>query len=84
MMNLMQSSMPGVPNMPAMPNLPEMPALSAMVPAEKLAQLQKDYAEEMSTLWTGLLASRSPEIRDRRFSSPAWSSNPLYAFSAAA
>ncbi len=84
MMNLMQSSMPGVPHMPAMPNLPDMPALSAMVPAEKLAQLQKDYAEEMSTLWTGLLASRSPEIRDRRFSSPAWSSNPLYAFSAAA
>jgi len=38
----------------------------------------------MSALWTGLLASRVPEIRDRRFSSPAWSSNPLYAFNAAA
>ena len=31
-----------------------------------------------------MLASRTPEIRDRRFSSPAWSSNPLHAFNAAA
>ncbi len=85
--NLMQTGMQGTPAMPMMPGLPDvpgMPSVMAMVPPEKLAQLQKDYVEEMSTLWTGLLASRAPEIRDRRFSSPAWSSNPLYAFNAAA
>ena len=73
-MNLMQTGMPG---------LPASPAIAAVVPPEKLAQLQKDYMEEMSTLWTGLMASRAPEVRDRRFSTPAWSSNPLYAFNAA-
>ena len=30
------------------------------LPPEKLAQLQKDYMEEASTLWTGLLAQRAP------------------------
>lgn len=84
MMNLMQTGMPGMPAMPNLPDIPGVPAVAAMVPPEKLAQLQKDYIEEISTLWTGLLASRAPEIRDRRFSSPAWSSNPLYAFNAAA
>ena len=87
MINLMQTGIQGMPAMPVMPVLPDvpgMPSVMAMVPPEKLAQLQKDYGEEMSTLWTGFLASRTPEIRDRRFSSPAWSSNPLYAFNAAA
>jgi polyhydroxyalkanoate synthase len=87
MINLMQTGIQGMPAMPVMPGLPDvpgMPSVMAMVPPEKLAQLQKDYGEEMSTLWTGFLASRTPEIRDRRFSSPAWSSNPLYAFNAAA
>ncbi len=83
-MNLMQTSVPGLPSMPAMPGLPDQSAVAAMVPPEKLAELQKAYMEEMSALWAGLLASRSPEIRDRRFSSPAWTSNPLYAFNAAA
>lgn len=77
-MNLMQTGMPGLPSLPASP------AITAVVPPEKLAQLQKDYMEEMSTLWTGLMASRAPEVRDRRFSTPAWSSNPLYTFNAAA
>ncbi|MEY3720055.1 MAG: class poly(R)-hydroxyalkanoic acid synthase [Pseudomonadota bacterium] len=87
MINLMQTGIQGMPAMPVMPGLPDvpgMPSVMAMVPPKKLAQLQKDYVEEMSTLWTGFLASRTPEIRDRRFSSPAWSSNPLYAFNAAA
>ena len=75
MMNLMQAGMPGPP---------ASPAITAMVPPERLAQLQKDYMEEMSTLWTGLMASRAPEIRDRRFTTPAWTSNPLHAFNAAA
>ncbi len=89
-MNLMQAGLPAMPAMPAMPGLPSlqaspaMTAMHAMVPPEKLAQLQKDYIEEMSTLWTGLIAQRAPDIRDRRFAAPEWHSNPLHAFNAAA
>jgi polyhydroxyalkanoate synthase len=54
-----------------------------MVPAEKLMQLQQDYTEKFSALWSGLMESKSPEINDRRFSAPAWHANPLYAFNAA-
>ena len=83
-MNLMQAGLPQLPAMPGMPAMPAQGAIAAMVPPEKLAQLQKDYMEEMSALWAGLMASNTPELRDRRFSTPAWTSNPLYAFNAAA
>ncbi len=86
-------AMPGMPTMPGMPGmsaLPVMPGLStppglgAMIPPEKLQQIQKDYMDEMSALWTALIAQRSPDIRDRRFADPAWKTNPLHAFNAAA
>jgi len=66
-----------------MPSMPTSPAITAMVPPERLTQLQKEYIEELTALWTGMMASRTPDIRDRRFSNPAWRSNPLYAFNAA-
>ncbi len=99
MFNLMQAGMPNmgtmgaIPGMPSMPGMPAMsmmpglsapPALGAMIPPEKLQQIQKDYMDEMSTLWTALMAQRSPDIRDRRFADPAWKTNPLHAFNAAA
>ena len=86
MVNLAQAGMPSMsamPAMPAMPSMPAHPAMAALVPPEKLAALQKEFTESMSTLWADLLASRTPQIRDRRFSAPAWQSNPLYAFNAA-
>ena len=83
MFNLMQSGMAGLPTMPGMPAMPSAPAVSAMVPPDKLAELQKDYIEEMTALWAALMAQRSPDLRDRRFSDPAWQTNPLHAFNAA-
>ena len=83
MVNLAQAGMPSMSAMPAMPSMPAHPAMAALVPPEKLAALQKEFTESMSTLWADLLASRTPQIRDRRFSAPAWQSNPLYAFNAA-
>lgn len=77
MLNLMQAGLPGTPAMPAMP------AVSAMVPPEKLAKLQSQYMEELSGLWTAMLASQPPELRDRRFSAESWKSHPLHAFNAA-
>ncbi len=86
-MNLMQAGMPGMAAMPAMPTMPGLsapPAMAAMIPPEKLAQLQKDYLAEMATLWTAAVSQRAPELGDRRFSDPAWQANPLHAFNAAA
>jgi polyhydroxyalkanoate synthase len=84
MFNLMQAGLPSMPAMPNLPAVPPMAPVNAAVPPEKLAQLQKDYTEELSTLWTALVAQRAPEIRDRRFADPAWHQNPLHAFNAAA
>ncbi len=90
MVNLMQAGMPAMASMPAMPGMPTMPGLSvppammAMIPPDKLAQLQKDYIEEMTALWTSAVAQRSPELADRRFADPAWHTSPLHAFNAAA
>jgi len=84
--NLMQAGMPAMASMPAMPNLPAVPPMTpinAVVPPEKLAQLQTDYSQELSTLWTAFVAQRSPAIQDRRFADPAWHHNPLHAFNAA-
>ena len=86
MMNVMQSGMAGMSGMSGMPGTTgpaSSSALHAMMPPEKLAQLQSDYMNEMSHLWTGLMSSQIPEIKDRRFSTPAWKSSPYHAFTAA-
>lgn len=80
MMNLMQSGMPG---MPGMHGHSDTQNVMALVPPEKLMQLQQDYTEKFSALWSGLMESKKPQITDRRFSAPAWQANPLYAFNAA-
>lgn len=48
-----------------------------------VAELQADYMKQMSALWQDMLASKTPTIADRRFTSPEWLSNPLNAFNAA-
>jgi polyhydroxyalkanoate synthase len=88
--NLMQAGMPAMASMPAMPAMPSMPGLSvppammAMIPPDKLAQLQKEYLGEMTALWTAVVSQRKPDLADRRFADPAWQTNPLHAFNAAA
>lgn len=77
MMNVMQPGMSGMSG-PAASS-----TLHSMVPSEKLTQLQRDYMEEMSRLWTGLMSSQIPDIKDRRFASPGWKSSPYHAFTAA-
>ena len=93
MMTMMQNlpnasampSMPNMPVMPAMPNIPNMPSApipANLIPQEKLQKLQQEYGIEISKLWADLLNSHTPEIKDRRFSAPAWHSNALHAFNA--
>lgn len=82
MMSGMQPGMqPGMQS--GMPGLGANHAVHAMVPPEKLTELQTAYMDEMTRLSTGLMMQHIPEIKDRRFSSPAWKSSPYHAFTAA-
>jgi len=57
-----------------------MPALKFK--PEKLQALQSQYFQEATELWNQAMQN-SLQIKDRRFSSEAWSGNPLAAFNAA-
>ena len=48
-----------------------------------MAQLQNEYAQEVSALWRDMLGSRLPAIADRRFTAPEWQESPLHVFNAA-
>ena len=47
--------------------------------ADKLEKVQQQYLEEASQLWNSSLNGKT-HIKDRRFSSDAWQSNPIAAF----
>jgi polyhydroxyalkanoate synthase len=48
---------------------------------DKLQQLQAQYLQEAAALWNGGLSGQ-PELKDRRFSAQAWTSNPMASFTA--
>ena len=48
---------------------------------DKLKKLQAQYLEEAAALWNGSLQGAAP-LKDRRFASEAWSSNPVASFTA--
>ncbi|MCX7959980.1 MAG: class I poly(R)-hydroxyalkanoic acid synthase [Burkholderiales bacterium] len=52
---------------------------------EKLAQIQRRWAEAQAALWSALLAGRSPDAPqpragDRRFAAREWRENPYYEY----
>ncbi|MDB5840948.1 MAG: phaC [Herminiimonas sp.] len=65
-------------NMPAMGDLP------LAVDTAAMTELQNDYIRQLAALWQDLMVAKPPAVQDKRFSTPAWQSNPLYAFNAAA
>ena len=80
--------------MPPMPDFGNAAAMSpfaglklptAAIPAERLQKLQADYSREALQLiqQAADATPKIPELKDRRFSSDAWSSTPAYAFTAA-
>jgi polyhydroxyalkanoate synthase len=88
--------MPTFPGMPdfsklatgALPSMPSFPALNipaAAIPPERLQKLQADYSREAMELIQKATtsANTAPELKDRRFSSDAWSATPAYAYTAA-
>jgi polyhydroxyalkanoate synthase subunit PhaC len=56
----------------------------ATVKPDVLETLKNEYMAEFGALWQQLLEGKAPTIRDRRFANPAWTANPVTAFSAAA
>ena len=72
----------------AMPGMPGMAPgavgeLGKLIEPAIAARLQSEYVQEMGALCQQLMMGKVPEIADRRFESPAWRSNALYAFQAA-
>jgi polyhydroxyalkanoate synthase len=49
----------------------------AAVKPEALEQLKTDYLANSACLWQEFMAGKSPEVKDRRFSSAAWQGNPM-------
>ncbi len=51
------------------------------LPAEVLAEAQRDYLVDATAIWNRLLVPGAPHaISDRRFASPEWTGNPSAAF----
>ncbi|MGZ3252974.1 MAG: class I poly(R)-hydroxyalkanoic acid synthase [Burkholderiaceae bacterium] len=58
--------------------------LGVEIPHAVASQLQRDYMRELSALWQETMTStEAAPAADRRFSSPEWQSNKLFAFNAA-
>ena len=49
----------------------------------RLDALRQDYLQKAGRLWQDFMSGKTPEIDDRRFSSPEWTASPFSAFTAA-
>lgn len=70
--------------MPANPVAGQSSDLKVALDPAAVSRLQSEYMQQFSALWQDLLASKAPDISDKRFSAPGWRSNMLYSFNAAA
>ncbi|HEY1043210.1 MAG TPA: class I poly(R)-hydroxyalkanoic acid synthase [Telluria sp.] len=57
--------------------------LNAGIDPAALDAIRAEYMQKAGALWQDFLASKMPELKDKRFSAPEWLENPLSAFSAA-
>jgi polyhydroxyalkanoate synthase len=77
----------GAGAIPGMPSFAGLSLPAAAIPPERLQKLQADYTREAMVLLQqasgGGAAPKAPELKDRRFSSDAWSATPAFAFTAA-
>jgi polyhydroxyalkanoate synthase len=55
----------------------------AGLPQAKLDALRNDYLQKAMRLWQDTMSGKTPEFKDKRFSAPEWTANPMSAFSAA-
>jgi polyhydroxyalkanoate synthase len=74
---------PGLP-IQSMPNINEMLAqFGAEISPETMLHLQNDYVKEAAQLWQDCLSAKTPDIKDKRFSSPDWHTQSMHAYNAA-
>jgi polyhydroxyalkanoate synthase len=57
--------------------------MGAELNSSQWQQLQTDYFAELSQLWQDMLSQKTIELKDRRFSSPAWTKSPHFSYQAA-
>jgi polyhydroxyalkanoate synthase len=57
--------------------------LGAGLPQARMDALRNDYLQKAMRLWQDVVSGKTPEFKDKRFSAPEWSANPMSAFSAA-
>ncbi|MCZ4315093.1 class I poly(R)-hydroxyalkanoic acid synthase [Comamonadaceae bacterium G21597-S1] len=79
-MQALQNLMP--PLQAGLPTLPQAAAPKLQFSPAKLQELQQQYLQEASQLWSQALEGK-PQVHDKRFADPAWSGNPMAALTAA-
>ena len=57
-------------------------ALQSLVPAEAMANIQREFAREWLELSASAQAGKLPPLKDRRFAAPAWRDNAAASLSA--
>jgi polyhydroxyalkanoate synthase len=63
-------------------NAAQLPLPPLSFPPEQLAQLEQEYVKDATELWNQSLRA-TLQLKDPRFSGPAWAQNPLASFTAA-
>ena len=67
----------------ANPLAPLLKDFGAGIAPSRLEEIRADYLQKATGLWQDFMSAKTPELKDRRFSAPEWTSNPVSAFSAA-
>ena len=57
--------------------------VGARLNPESMETIKNDYLQKAAALWQDMVTMKTPTLPDRRFAAPAWTANPLSAFSAA-
>jgi polyhydroxyalkanoate synthase len=57
--------------------------LNAGIDPAALDAIRAEYMQKAAALWQDFIASKTPELNDKRFAAPEWAENPVSAFSAA-
>lgn len=57
--------------------------LGAVLDPAEVLRLQKEYADQFTSLWRIAVNAGAPPVSDRRMSTPAWKTSPFFAFQAA-
>ncbi|MGZ5202639.1 MAG: class I poly(R)-hydroxyalkanoic acid synthase [Telluria sp.] len=75
--------MPEIGAQPANPLAPLLKDYGVGIATARLEEIRHDYLQKAAKLWQDFMSAKTPELKDKRFSSPEWSANPVSAFSAA-